>query len=224
MLLFQTIAIEIFAQPSITLGFEVDLGLSSGNVWAGWNLGADETVPLGYYYSWGETKEKEICTPQNYTFDVKTYNICGTKYDVAKLLLGGSWCIPSKEDFEELISQCKWTWIKYQNHNGYKIIGPNGNSIFLPAVNLANRSGYLNEGFGRYGYYWTSTYSYNNLFSEGPCHFAFEEKMYYCNCLSDSGWLGFQIRPVKHKEATTQKKATSKKAKSKRKATTKRKK
>ena len=64
MLLFQTIAIEIFAQPSITLGFEVDLGLSSGNVWAGWNLGADETVPLGFIIHGVKLKKKKSVLPK----------------------------------------------------------------------------------------------------------------------------------------------------------------
>lgn len=42
--------------------------------------------------------------------------------------------MPDKEDFEELISTCKWSWTTYKGCNGYKVTGPNGHSIFFPAV------------------------------------------------------------------------------------------
>ena len=45
--------------------------------------------------------------------------------------------------------------------NGYKVIGPNGNSIFLPAA------GYMTEGTlisaGSYGSFWSSS-----LYTDGP--------------------------------------------------------
>ena len=38
--------------------------------------------------------------------------------------------MPTKEQYEELKEKCRWIW----DDNGYKVIGPNGNWIFLPAV------------------------------------------------------------------------------------------
>ena len=38
--------------------------------------------------------------------------------------------LPTKEQYEELITSCSWTW----KDNGYKVTGPNGDSIFLPAT------------------------------------------------------------------------------------------
>ena len=38
--------------------------------------------------------------------------------------------LPTREQFEELIDKCKWTW----NGSGYNAIGPNGNSITFPAA------------------------------------------------------------------------------------------
>ena len=36
-------------------------------------------------------------------------NIQGSKYDVAKNW-GGNWRMPSKAEFEELLSKCSWKW------------------------------------------------------------------------------------------------------------------
>lgn len=66
--------------------------------------------------------------------------------------------LPSKEQMEELVNYCRWTWIG----NGYRVDGPNGNFIVLPVSGYqsfsAGESGcgefhYLDEA----GYYWTST-------------------------------------------------------------------
>ena len=40
--------------------------------------------------------------------------------------------LPTKEQWEELINECKWEWSNANANYGVKIIGPNGNSIFLP--------------------------------------------------------------------------------------------
>ena len=46
--------------------------------------------------------------------------------------------MPTREEFEELIDNCTWEWTSKGGHNGYKVIGPNGNSIFLPAAGYRN--------------------------------------------------------------------------------------
>ncbi len=60
--------------------------------------------------------------------------------------------LPTKEQFEELENKCQWTW----TGNGYKVTGPNGNSISLPAAGYRNCNGsvfYVGSG----GIYWSST-------------------------------------------------------------------
>ena len=59
-------------------------------------------------------------------------NIQGSKYDVAKNW-GGNWRMPSKAEFEELLSKCSWKWTTMSGTSGYKITSSNGMSIFLPA-------------------------------------------------------------------------------------------
>lgn len=70
-------------------------------------------------------------------------------YDQAVSRFGDK--LPTKEQFEELQSQCRWTW----TGNGYKVVGPNGESIVLPAA--GGRGCDANVGnVGSSGYYWSS--------------------------------------------------------------------
>ena len=60
--------------------------------------------------------------------------------------------LPTKEQLVELKDKCTWTWMG----NGYKVTGPNGESITLPAAGYRLCDG--GAGFvGSYGFYWSST-------------------------------------------------------------------
>ena len=69
-------------------------------------------------------------------------NISGTQYDVARVVWGGSWRIPTKNEFQELIDKCKWIWTKKGTQEGYEVYGPNGNTIFLPTFKTSKKNGY----------------------------------------------------------------------------------
>ena len=59
--------------------------------------------------------------------------------------------LPTKQQLEELKNKCTWTWVG----NGYKVTGPNGNSITLPA---ADRHNCNCDMYGDIlGSYWSST-------------------------------------------------------------------
>lgn len=74
--------------------------------------------------------------------------------------------LPTREQWEELLTYCEWTWSGWKVNNdneGYTIKGRNGNTIFLP--NLGTR--YAKHNFERYGYgqsgdYWSSSLSEKN--------------------------------------------------------------
>ena len=71
-------------------------------------------------------------------------------YDQAVSKFGNS--LPTKEQLEELKSACRWTW----NGNGYKVIGPSGESIVLPAAGYRECRGIV-YSVGSRGSYWSST-------------------------------------------------------------------
>lgn len=69
-------------------------------------------------------------------------DISSTKYDVARVVWGGSWRMPTKKEFQELIDKCRWIWTKKGSQEGYEIYGPNGNKIFLPAFEDTKKNDY----------------------------------------------------------------------------------
>jgi hypothetical protein len=128
----------------------VDLALPSGLLWASANLGAQRPEEPGNYYAWGET------TPNKSVYDATTYTdpnvsiISGTEYDAAYTTSGGKCRIPTYDEFIELINYCTWEYTQVNSINGYKVIGANGNSIFLPFVGGKEDS--YNVGYSPYGY------------------------------------------------------------------------
>lgn len=73
--------------------------------------------------------------------------------DVAHVKLGGSWRMPTKGDFDELLENCDMVWCTYQGVNGYKFTAKNGKWLFLPAAGTSSSSR-NDEGNG---YYWSSS-------------------------------------------------------------------
>lgn len=124
----------------------VDLGLPSGTIWAGYNIGANSPLEAGTQYSWGETKSKSQYDLIHY-FDYwddgyLTYNYSPERglqrllpqNDAAMKIWGGNWQIPTSEDIEELIENCTKEAVEYKGVSGFKLTGPNGKSIFFPIL------------------------------------------------------------------------------------------
>ena len=107
-----------------------------------------------------EKKEQQDAIPQGYV-DLglqsgtlwKDQNESGQDYyTYSEALAQFGDKLPTKEQLEELRNSCQWQW----TGSGYKVTGPNGNSITLPAAGCRDCSGYTNY-VGSYGYYWSST-------------------------------------------------------------------
>lgn len=147
---------EIEDQQDVCDGAEyVDLGLSVN--WATYNVGAYTPESYGDYFAWGEHSTKGSFTEDNCT---SYYHSCmdisgDIDYDAATLICGEDWRIPTVAEFEELVSNCTWTREKLNGVDGYKVTGPNGNSIFLPAAGWRNDVNEINTS--THGSYWTST-------------------------------------------------------------------
>ena len=123
----------------------VDLGLSVK--WASCNVGATSPEQYGDLYAWGETETKDKFTRDNYIYynaETMVYtflgkDIGGTEFDAARKAWGGKWRMPTYDEMYELRMKCEWEWTRFNNKNGFKATGPNGNSIFIP---IEERTGY----------------------------------------------------------------------------------
>jgi serine/threonine protein kinase len=174
-------------------GYEyVDLGLNVK--WATCNVGASSPSDFGNYYAWGEITTKKDYSVNNYVnstaddyIDIGS-NISGTKYDAARKLWGSTWRIPTLEEIEELEKKCSWTWISQGGNNGYRIVGPSGKSIFLPAAGYRYREELERLGSGSY---WSST-SYRG---PGTAHCLDFSNSYFFVKGNDVDY-GRPIRPV----------------------------
>ena len=179
---------------SVNNGHEwVDLGLSV--LWATCNVGASSPSDYGNYYAWGETKTKSSYTEGNSkTYNVVMPDISGEpKYDAATANWGEGWRMPTDEELEELIDKCDWQWTTQGGHNGYKVTGPNGNSIFLPAAGW--RFGTSLYYAGDSGLYWSSTpYGSNTLIA----YYLFFNSGNHSVDWSNRGY-GLSVRPVSDK-------------------------
>ena len=82
----------------------------------------------------------------------KSKNENGFFYNHSSAVLDYGDNLPSKEQFKELADNCEWTW----QNNGYKVTGPNGQSIFMPAEGFRDCNGELDQS-GQYGSYWASS-------------------------------------------------------------------
>lgn len=136
----------------------VDLGLSSGLKWATCNVGAKSPKEHGHYFAWGETSPKnEYAEENSLTYDVAMTDISGNAlYDAATANWGDKWRMPTEDDCNELTEACDWIFGSFHGTNGYKVVGPNGNSIFLPIAGRIEDDSHL-EYAGITGFYWSST-------------------------------------------------------------------
>lgn len=180
----------------------IDLGLPSGTKWACCNVGAISPEGYGNFYAWGETEEKEIydwttyihCDGSMETCHNIGSDISRSEYDVAHVLWGSFWVMPTQDQIQELASKCTCTWTRRNDVNGNLFTGPNGCSIFLPesdfwrkdhdgSDDIDGNNDDLNrktDELPSAGYYWSSTlnpsnsnsssyllFSYGSVFSDG---------------------------------------------------------
>lgn len=89
---------------------------------------------------------------------------------------------------DELYTRCTWKKERLNGVNGYRVTGPNGNSIFLPFG--GTKSGSEHYNLGSTGFYWTSTLSDTQA---APALYMYDGEIDYMNYTRNSGK---SIRPV----------------------------
>ena len=157
-------------------GEAVDLGLSVK--WADRNIGASSPSDYGDFFSYNET------TPKS-TYTIKSYSFFNNYGEPAYHNWGSGWDSPGVKEWEELVKKCKWTKTTQDGHNGYRVTGPNGNSIFLPFAGYRNNI--VHQGKGEYDCY-RAGYEYISVDPEQKTL-----KKYF------SSSLGVSVRPVQRK-------------------------
>ena len=190
----------------------IDLGLTSGTLWASCNIGASSPEEYGDYFAWGETVPKE-------NYDWSTYKFGGesnfSKYnsidglteleledDAAYVILGKGWRMPTHEEELELVNECTWENDMINGVSGYRITGPNGNSIFMPRGGIYDGTDYACDGtiltdVNTCGWYWSSTLNaIGSSYAQGLCFFP----SLLTNVSDHERCDGHNIRPVYEKK------------------------
>ncbi len=91
----------------------------------------------------------------------------------------------------ELIDKCTWEWTQINGTNGFKVIGPNGKSIFMPASGY--KIDYL-EQLNKVSYYYTSTLADNGNVRIACDNIGTHKKLIIIG--GNSRASGYSIRPV----------------------------
>lgn len=163
------------AEDQQQLGSFVDLGLSVK--WSENNLEISSLESM--YYGWGETcGGSDYCWKEYYFYDDDEEQVSFTRYNTSpkygrvdglnQLLPNDDPAfvefnmlypddvvrMPSVEEYRELIEKCQWTFCEENQVVGYRVTGPSGNSIFMPAMGV--KRGTQIENNDETGCYWTN--------------------------------------------------------------------
>ncbi len=193
----------------------VDLDLPSGTLWATCNVGASSPQDIGLYFAWGETEGHGNDLSDGYLFDWNNYKWAEvlddesyfTKYcvdgrrgldgfsdnkyfldpedDAATVHWGDQWRTPSSSQFKELRDLCNWEQEEVHGVQGYRVTGPNGNSIFLPVTGWRIDDMLLDGGS-----YWARNAKADD--DGGACQLAWDE----CGWEYGGRCNGQCVRPV----------------------------
>lgn len=183
----------------------IDMGLKVK--WACCNLDSKSPTKQGYNYAWGETEIKGVFNYNNYKYGGNEHepNSCkpigksieGGQYDVAKKRWGGSWRMPTKKDFMELVNKCDISWVTEGGVNGVRFTAPNGNSIFIGAFGYVKGYEIIGrESGGSIGCYWTANCSEDDNRYAVAGWADLEQRDYDLTDSKISRAWGAQIRPV----------------------------
>ncbi len=215
---------EVTVTEGLTVnGYQyVDLGLPSGLKWARMNVGASQPAEFGDLFAWGETETKsnyhwltykwnngdynkitKYCTKSNYwdgtgPMDEKT--VLDVEDDVASVRWGGSWRMPTEEEWIELLENCDLSSTKNYNGTGMsgtivtsKVEGYTKQSIFLPAAGYTVGEDLI--AVHKSGLYWSSTLSVR----DPECARAIQLSMPPYDAFhwwDDNRFCGHSVRPV----------------------------
>lgn len=187
----------------------VDLSLPSGTLWATENI--KDSNGNNLYFTWGDTQgyaASQVGTDKNFSWDdykfgtsdnLTKYNstdgktILDSEDDAATVLWGENWCMPTKEQFQELVANTTATWTTTDGKTGITFTSTiNGNSVFFLAFGTA-MDGEMHS-IDNDGYYW----SRSSYVDYGAWSLYFLNNKKKVNTSSVTRYNGRSVRPVKN--------------------------
>lgn len=183
----------------------VDMGTGAVK-WAQVNLGAYTPSCCGSFYAWGETSAKEVFGWDNYMWgsgrsslnkycldpkygavDMRSY--LSESDDAATTSLGEGWRMPTRDEFNELLSSCSLKWTEVDAVSGLELTSlKTGATIFLPAVGECTEKGFY--GYGNNGAYWSS----GDISGSNAAYLGISNKE--SNVYFGQRYSGYSVRPV----------------------------
>ena len=169
----------------------VDLGLPSGTLWATMNVGATSEGKLGDYYKFGETTVYDGTDYNTSAYDLA--EDLPLENDVANVNWSGDWHIPTRSQWDELISNTTHTYISDYNSSGINVIkfaktNDSSTFIILPAGGSYTDGEQTNPDTA---YYWSNTQYYKSAY-----YTVFTQNSYFHIDWKTAYGHGFQVRPV----------------------------
>lgn len=159
-------------------------GKESGYDWPSykWCMGSDNSMT-------------KYCSNSSYGYNgfTDTKIVLDPEDDAAHVHLGDKWRMPTHDEMNELKTKCTYEWTRMNGIYGYKVSGPNGNSIFLPASGSWRETRPLNKG----GSSSSGSYLSSSLeTSAANASFGIYLNSSFLTNSSDFRCIGRTIRPV----------------------------
>lgn len=175
----------------------------NGPKFAEYNVGAENNKAEDYggYYTWGGCESMD----PNAAFKDGSAVLAGDD-DTATNLWGSNWRMPTKAEFDDLLTKCDVVWTNdYKgdgsNIKGYIFTGKDdyaSNRVFLPAAGYC-RNGSTIYGRDSGGYYWSSV-PYDSNLSYYLRFISTAKGIFYNTCPRN---YGQSVRPVLAEATTT---------------------
>ena len=186
----------------------VDMGTNV--YWAPCNLGASSQEQPGGFYAWDETSPKtsfpkRTITNAEIVKRITEDRILKPEYDAATVALGGTWRLPTQNEYYELWNKCSKSEKTINGQKGMLFRSNITNKeLFFPYGGWIAKDNVLDKDeeadlrVGNVGYsnvmsFWEDTYvllHYNNVYSKLDIYYGSSAG------LDDSGYCGRNIRPV----------------------------
>lgn len=174
----------------------IDLGLPSGTLWATTNIGASVPEEQGHNYVWGGLIPDSTNPNKNKYYTDGNLTELEPEDDVAYVMWGSNWKMPTKDDFQELIDNCTITYdytsaataaqLGSKDYVTIKITAKNGNYILLPQSAIPAASSGIDV------YYWSSSLGDSNL-----AYSYYYQTTTKCNRIQEfERWRSMPIRPI----------------------------